>query len=131
MKTLKIAGAIVAATALMGFAASQALAGSCQTIRSFPPAPGPSQDLMTMSCSHLGGPATAGSMTASTINGVKTVSAGKTAGGAGLTVVSNCLNSAGSVIGTAADGNIGGANPSFTCPFATTVQWRALVNFVE
>jgi hypothetical protein len=137
MNIVKIVSGLVAGVGLIGFVASQAAAGTCQSNnRPLPANPGPSQDLMTLSCSHLGGPATTGTAAigraAPAAGGALTVTAGKTAGGAGLAVVSQCLNSSGNVVGTpASDVTIGGANPSQTCPAATTALWRGLINHVE
>ena len=136
MKSPKLISQIVAAAALVGFAASPAFAGTCQTTdRPFPTAGSGGQDAVTMTCKHKSN-AAAGVTTG--LVGVFADAAGGhtsaqlTVGAAGTSATVEAIDSAGNVISSCrvTDTTTGGGGQTLLCS-AFPVKWRGFIQYIE
>lgn len=133
MNIVKLGSGILTAAAVLTLGAAQALAGECvQDLRNANGTTGGvgGQDSMTMSCARLFAATTTGVASIQQPSaGTFVVRANKTAGGAAVSVRSQCCNSSGAILAQASDTTIGGT-VSVTCPAGTT-HWRARVVYAE
>jgi hypothetical protein len=131
MQLLKLSRHILATTSLVGLMASQALAGQCLTqIRNFPG--NGSNDLMNMTCEHFFAGVTAGSASAQAdALGNKTVRGEKTAGGAGLKVISQGLDNAGNITCSSEDSSASTGAPVIANCSAATTRFRGVFQYAD
>ena len=129
MKSPKLISQIVAAAALVGFAASPAFAGTCQTTdRPFPTAGSGGQDAVTMTCKHKSN--AAAGVTTGLVGVFADAAGGHTS--AQLTVGAAGIDSAGNVISSCrvTDTTTGGGGQTLLCS-AFPVKWRGFIQYIE